>query len=394
MLGIFSKTDGNGKIVCMDKNELDLFYNTFIRGTNNDFFKRNCKIDRIKKNVVLNLIPKCFDTWMLLDKCTNKVGFTFNPVDLCPENIIMKSYILIFEGAADILLKSSSCFKLLDVKKKYNTVTDFVKLDFKIKRKAVDNVRLSFFLDNIAKLITKTTLVVCWKDINGNEESPGVSSYANMIKEELLMRHVNPSLFHVTYYGATDNKSTNRYKDMEQIILAGDWNLPSTEAAKIRKAYGTKTDLYAQKDWFFSQLITRIGIRKHIKGERYTVFYTDDFNPDFISRMDSYFNRNKIDARNPIRHDDWKIRLESLNIRKNIKEEIIALAGNDDKMQKAIIQGNEYKKKVTFSFLDMLGIKRYDRKRQRYKPLIENLGKLGITLDIISEQDKDNTKVA
>ncbi len=394
LLGIFSKTDGNGKIVCMDKNELDLFYNTFIRGTNNDFFKRNCKIDRIKKNVVLNLIPKCFDTWMLLDKCTNKVGFTFNPVDLCPENIIMKSYILIFEGAADILLKSSSCFKLLDVKKKYNTVTDFVKLDFKIKRKAVDNVKLSFFLDNIAKLITKTTLVVCWKDINGNEESPGVSSYANMIKEELLMRHVNPSLFHVTYYGATDNKSTNRYKDMEQIILAGDWNLPSTEAAKIRKAYGTKTDLYAQKDWFFSQLITRIGIRKHIKGERYTVFYTDDFNPDFISRMDSYFNRNKIDARNPIRHDDWKIRLESLNIRKNIKEEIIALAGNDDKMQKAIIQGNEYKKKVTFSFLDMLGIKRYDRKRQRYKPLIENLGKLGITLDIISEQDKDNTKVA
>lgn len=394
LLGIFSKTDGNGKIVCMDKNELDLFYNTFIRGTNNDFFKRNCKIDRIKKNVVLNLIPKCFDTWMLLDKCTNKVGFTFNPVDLCPENIIMKSYILIFEGAADILLKSSSCFKLLDVKKKYNTVTDFVKLDFKIKRKAVDNVRLSFFLDNIAKLITKTTLVVCWKDINGNEESPGVSSYANMIKEELLMRHVNPSLFHVTYYGATDNKSTNRYKDMEQIILAGDWNLPSTEAAKIRKAYGTKTDLYAQKDWFFSQLITRIGIRKHIKGERYTVFYTDDFNPDFILRMDSYFNRNKIDARNPIRHDDWKIRLESLNIRKNIKEEIIALAGNDDKMQKAIIQGNEYKKKVTFSFLDMLGIKRYDRKRQRYKPLIENLGKLGITLDIISEQDKDNTKVA
>ena len=394
LLGIFSKTDGNGKIVCMDKNELDLFYNTFIRGTNNDFFKRNCKIDRIKKNVVLNLIPKCFDTWMLLDKCTNKVGFTFNPVDLCPENIIMKSYILIFEGAADILLKSSSCFKLLDVKKKYNTVTDFVNFYFNIKRKAVDNVRLSFFLDNIAKLITKTTLVVCWKDINGNEESPGVSSYANMIREELLMRHVNPSLFHVTYYGATDNKSTNRYKDMEQIILAGDWNLPSTEATKIRKAYGTKTDLYAQKDWFFSQLITRIGIRKHIKGERYTVFYTDDFNPDFISRMDSYFNRNKIDARNPIRHEDWKIRLESLNIRKNIKEEIIALAGNDDKMQKAIIQGNEYKKKVTFSFLDMLGIKRYDRKRQRYKPLIENLGKLGITLDIISEQDKDNTKVA
>lgn len=45
--------------------------------------------------------------------------------------------------------------------------------------------------------------------------------------------------------------------------------------------------------WFFSQLITRIGIRKHIEGgERYTVLYTDDFNPDFISRIDSHFNKN------------------------------------------------------------------------------------------------------
>ena len=110
--------------------------------------------------------------------------------------------------------------------------------------------------------------------------------------------------------------------------------------------------------------------------------------------MDSYFNRNKIESRNPIKHEDWRIKLESLNIRKNIKEEIILLAGSDDKMQRAIIQGKEYKKDVTFDFLDLLGITRHDRKRQRYKPLIDNLEKLGITLDIISEQGKDNTKVA
>ena len=60
------------------------------------------------------------------------------------------------------------------------------------------------------------------------------------------------------------------------------------------------------------------------------------------------------------------------------------LAGSDDKMQKAIIQGKEYKMEVTFDFLELLGITRHDRKRQKYKPLIENLGKLGITLDIIS----------
>ena len=188
--------------------------------------------------------------------------------------------------------------------------------------------------------------------------------------------------------------SPNKYRDMEQIILCGDWNLPNTEAAKIRKAYGTKTDSQAHKDWFFSQLITRIGIRKHIEGERYTVFYTDDFNPDFISRMDSYFNRNKIESRNPIKHEDWRIKLESLNIRKNIKEEIILLAGSDEKMQRAIIQDKEYKKDVTFDFLDMLGITRHDRKRLKYKVLMDNLKRLGITLNIISEQDKDNKNAA
>lgn len=394
LLGVFGKTDGDGKIVCKDKDELDLFYDAFIRGTANDFFKRDCKVDRIKRNVVLNLIPKCFDAWMLSDKDAKKVGITFNPVDLCPVNIKMKNYILVFEGAADILLKGSSCFRLLDVKEKYNTVTDFARLEFGLKRKAVDEVRLSSFLDNIAKLIIKPTLVVCWKDINGEDESPGISSYADRIRKELLERNVSPSLFHVTYYGATDNKSTNLYKDMEQIILAGDWNLPNTEAAKIRKAYGTRTDSQAHKDWYFSQLITRIGIRKHIEGERYTVFYTDDFNPDFISRMDSYFNKNKIEARNTIKHEDWRTRLEGLNIRKNVKEEIILLAGSDDKMKEAIVQGKEYKKDVTFDFLDMLGITRHDRKRLKYKVLIDNLKRLGITLEIISGNDKDRTKAA
>ena len=394
LLGVFGKTDGNGKIVSKDRDELDLFYDAFIRGTDNDFFKRNCKIDRIKRNVVLNLIPKCFDSWMLSDKETSKVGITFNPVDLCPDNVTMKNYILVFEGAADILLRGSSCFRLLDVKEKYNSVTDFTKLEFGVKRKAVDNEKLNSFLDYIARLITKSTLVVCWKDINGKEENPGVSSYAAMIRDELLRRNVPPSLFNVTYYGATDNKSTNKYRDMEQIILAGDWNLPNTEAAKIRKAYGTKTDSQAHKDWFFSQLITRIGIRKHIEGERYIVFYTNDFNPDFISRMDSYFNRNKVESRNPIKHEDWRIKLESLNIRKNIKEEIILLAGSDEKMKEAIVQGKEYKKDVTFDFLDMLGITRHDRKRLKYKVLMDNLKRLGITLNIISEQGKDDKNAA
>ena len=83
-----------------------------------------------------------------------------------------------------------------------------------------------------------------------------------------------------------------------------------------------------------------------------------------------------------------------MKLRSNIKEEIILLAGSDDKMQKAIIQGKEYNKDVTFDFLELLGITRHDRKRLKYKVLMDNLKRLGITLNIISEHDKDNKNAA
>jgi len=199
----------------------------------------------------------------------------------------------------------------------------------------------------------------------------------------LVAEGVGPDLFTVTYYGATDNKSTNSYRDARQIILCGDWNLPNTESAKIRRAYGTSTDSHSQKDWYFSQLITRIGIRKHIEGERYTVWYTDDFDGRFIERMDAYFNENRVADRKSVSNTDWEKRLEGMRIRSNIKEEIRLLARYDKDMQKAITMDDEYTKEVTFAYLEeILGIKRSARERRYYRKLIETLGKLGITLVI------------
>ena len=189
-------------------------------------------------------------------------------------------------------------------------------------------------------------------------------------------------MFTVTYYGATDNKSTNSYRDVEQIFLCGDWNLPNTESAKIRRAYGTTTDPHSQKDWYFSQLITRIGIRKHIEGEVYTVWYTDDFDERFIERMDAYFNENRVVDRKSVSHNDWEKRLEGMKIRSNLKDEIILLARYDKDMQKAITMDDEYTKEVTFVYLEMIGIKRYVRERRKYDRPVETLSKLKITLVI------------
>ena len=385
ILGVFSKMDGEGKITCMDKDGISAFYDMFIRNTKMDFFNDTYKINRIKRDVVLGLVPKYYDSWMVDEG--QKVGITFNPVDICPDNVAIKTHVLIFEGAGNILFKGSSCFKLLDVKEKYNTVTEFKQVEFGLKRNRLDNDKFSSFLDDVAKLIDKPSLVVCWKDVNGNDEGPGISSYAERVRNGLLERKVNPEIFSVTYYGASDNKSTNQYRDMKQIILCGDWSLPNTEAAKIRKAYGTKADSQDLKMWYFAQLITRIGIRKHIKGDRYTVFYTADFDITFINRLDSYFNKNKLIPISPVIHEDWKVKLEGMKIRSNIKSEIITLAGSDGKMQQAIVQGKGFRKEVTFDFLDMLGIRRILHEKQRYNTLVETLKKIGITLVILSSRD-------
>ena len=383
LLGIFGKTDEDGRIVSKDKAEIEKYYDSFIRNTKLDFFNDTYKINRIKRDVVLGLVPKYYDSWMVEEG--QKVGITFNPVDICPDNVDIKTHVLIFEGAGNILFKGSSCFKLLDVKEKYNTVTEFKQVEFGLKRNRLDNDKFSSFLDGIVKLIDKPSLVVCWKDVNGNDEGPGISSYAERVRNGLLERKVNTEMFSVTYYGASDNKSTNQYRDMRQIILCGDWSLPNTEAAKIRKAYGTKADSQDLKMWYFTQLITRIGIRKHIKGDRYTVFYTADFENCFIERLDSYFNKNKLIPISPVIHEDWKVKLDGMKIRSNIKSEIITLAGSDDKMQQAIVQGKEFRKEVTFELLDMLGIKRSRNEKDKYKALINVLKSIRILLDIVPE---------
>ena len=380
MLGIFGKTDENGNIVCKPPEELGRYYDLFIRGGRNDLFNQAYRINRMKCDVVLRLIPKYYGSWVMSD--TDKVGITFYPVDLCPGGMTISTHILIFEGAGNILFRGSTRFTLLDTESKYNTVTDFKRMDFGLSRKCFDEAGFGTFVKRIGRLIDKPSLIVCWKDINGDDDGPGKSGYAERFKRLLVAEGVDPGLFTVTYYGATDNKSTNSYRDVEQILLCGDWNLPNTESAKIRRAYGTSTDPHSQKDWYFSQLITRIGIRKHIEGEVYTVWYTDDFDERFIERMDAYFNENRVIGKASVSHNDWEKRLEGMKIRSNIKEEIRLMARYDKDMQRAITMDSEYTKEVTFAYLEMIGIKRYVRERRKYDRLLETLNKLKITLVI------------
>lgn len=381
MMGNFTDIDNEGKTRSKKPEDIERFYDLFVKGTSSEIFNTKYRIGRIKKQVALNLIPGYYDSWSISGK--KELSISFYPVDLCPDNTSINTHILIFEGVGDILFKDIRNYKLLDTSEKYNTVVDFQKLEFGITRKNHNDSLFERVMTKVAGLITEPTLIISWKEVNDEKSDSGNSGYRERIRNALLGRNVDCSLFHVTYYGANDNKSTNCFRDYKQIVLLGDWNLPNTESSKIRRAYGMTTDTKDYKDWFFIQLISRIGIRKHIKGESYKVIYTDDFDFWFIERMTRYFNDNQIIRKYSLTNNDWEKKIEEMKIRKNVKEEIIKLIGSDNNLQNAIIQGKEYSINVGFDYLESIGIKRDRRERGKYSTLIETLKKIGIELNII-----------
>lgn len=381
MMGNFTDIDNEGKTRSKKPEDIERFYDRFIKGTSSEIFNTKYRIGRIKKQVALNLIPDYYDSWSISGK--KELSISFYPVDLCPDNTTINTHILIFEGVGDILFKDIRNYKLLDTSEKYNTVVDFQKLEFGITRKNHNDSLFEGVMTKVAGLITEPTLIISWKEVNDEKSDSGNSGYRERIRNALLGRNVDCSLFHVTYYGANDNKSTNCFKDYKQIVLLGDWNLPNTESSKIRRAYGMTTDTQDYKDWFFIQLISRIGIRKHIKGESYKVIYTDDFDFWFIERMTRYFNDNQIIRKYSLTNNDWKKKIEEMKIRKNVKEEIIKLIGSDNNLQNTITLGQEYSINVGFDYLENIGIKRDRRERGKYSTLIETLKKIGIELNIL-----------
>src|SRR5699024_1464845 len=110
---------------------------------------------------------------------------------------------LIYEGAGDLFLKNSKNFKLLDVEHKYNSITEFKKIEFGITREGKqDEDKFNSFMDRVSELIVKSSLVVCWKDVNGEKSESGKSEYMEKVRSELLKRDVNSSFLHLTYYGS------------------------------------------------------------------------------------------------------------------------------------------------------------------------------------------------
>lgn len=378
--------ENNGKWQCKSLKSMYHYYNHFVEDTDDDLFKTNNKLNAMKKETVLNCIPKYFDYWLAL-KNAKSYSINFYPKDLIQPG--MKTHVLIYEGAGDLLLSTSKAFNLIDISTKYNSTVNFISFEFNQKRKDKDYPETEDFdvyISNLAGMVRKhtRTLVVVWKywgKMKDADEGCGISEYTQLIEEKLLEKGLVHSQFEVIYYGSSQSKSTNDYRDCDAMVLCGKWGIPPSKTRQLREAYLIETTEEEHNLWYFAQLITRIGIRNH-DGGSYHIYYSNDYNTSFIQKLDDYFNKNQFSHnRQIVAGRDWIDKLNEMNIRKNLKEDIGRLREHDNNISTAIVDGNGYDLKITLDEIFKL-IPRHEKKRLKYRKLSDALSLFKVNLVI------------
>lgn len=388
ILGCFSEQGQDGSWILRDKEYMESVYKEFIEGTGNDPFpNKGFEIGKIKRQVIMSMIPKLYPQW--LASRDEDMTITFTPAMLKTDTT--NTHVLVFEGAGDILFSGSRNYQLLDIKSKYNSTVDFIPFDFHLKRRGAVPSRDEFhtFITSLVQTITMTasaghkTLVVTWMN-QGQTSASGDTGFVDMVKQSLGRYKTIRGCYAVTYYGNSDTKSTNDYRDYQCIILAGIWGLPNTETSKFRCWYGVDTSSNAHNLWYFSQLLSRIGIRKH-DGKRYTVYYSNDYSLNFINQLNQYFNSNKLvrSTSDVAKYPDWlDVIVRRVKMKRGCIISLIRLIqGYDEKIGDAIREGRSYS--FGISVTDLMKVtERKSNKRREYEFLKKELVKVGIVMNI------------
>lgn len=382
VLGVFSNGN-NGKFQCKSMPDMKEYYRKFIEGGDWDFCKGDTKVDKLKRETIITLISRYYSQWITGKE--KKFDIHFYPADLIVPKMI--PHVLIYEGVGDALFKNTNSFSLLDIPQKYNSTVSFQEFDFKFTRtNKPSDTDYNYFVFKIYSMfssISGKTLIVIWKDFSNDDlkSTTNESEWVNRLKDELIEMGLNQNLFSVTYYGASNTKSTNEFRDYENIILCGNWDLPQATSAKFRKAYKSQTTQDEYKFWYYVQLITRIGIRNH-NGGLYTVYHSSDLHSDFITALREYLNLNKLNIlprKTPI--PLWQIEVKSKKYRADIGKIIVHYPD----LENAIIShDSNFSLDITLDKISsVLGKTNRKQEMKTFKPLIRFLkNNFGITLNI------------
>lgn len=388
-LSSFCTTDPSGNWRCYTSSEIRNIYNRFFKGDSlSPFPKSNTAIAEIKRNVIFSMMPEYFDRW--INSKDDVLDISFTPLHLSEQNV--NTHIIVLEGAGNVLFENSDYYKLIDIEKKYNCRVQFTPFQFMLKRRE-DNFDNNSFNNFIAwcydhllnnQKMGKRTLVVVWKNFGKKTVDSKNTDYYDMVVNELSKNpYLLDSSYKVIYYGSSESKSTNEFRDFNEIILAGKWSLPNTDTLKFKTSFGVEINNERHRLWAFVQLLCRIGIRLH-DGKDYSVYYSSDFSENFICSLKDYLDNKEL---TPLQVQDSNIpdwlesRFDRAKIRNHHRFEIIELCGHNDLILDALQRESSYQPKIPLDILFEI-ISRDRKKRDRYKKLLDALRKLGIKMEI------------
>lgn len=362
---------------CCSPSEVEAIYKAFIRGDRKmDYNAGDTRLAHIKNEVVIGEIPRRFNSWMAQKEKLYTIQYY--PSDLI--QLGMTSHVLIYEGAGDILIGQGSRFKLLDLPQKYNADVEFHYLSFSLARKKKpDDKAYADFVSSIRTILSSVvgkTLIVVWKDFKGgglcdNSQSLNVDK----LQQALEAAGVIPGTYSITYYGASDTKSTNAYRDYSNIILAGRWGLGGSVIENLKRAFDCQTACMENyMMWYYVQLLCRVGIRMG-NGGKFHVFYSTDHTNEFIYRLSVYFNQNifipmKVKANTPL----WAlITRQYIKRGQGYLKDIKALIAHDTGLKDAIERGQSYRYNIPLK--DLASICPRKKKQIRKDNYQRGLGK-------------------
>ena len=385
--------------------DLKYWFDTRFKNTEMDIPETN-KLQKLKRDSIISLISKCENVHNPLKSSSISGEYKLNyyPIDLIHSN--MKTMVIVWEGAGDILFQiqrdPNRCFQRIDTtQRNYDSNVQFLEFPHSQIRTDYEYIKSPEFenyIFRLAELIKQhnKTLVVVWQNV-GYLVSGGefINNYYDFIREK-LNNYIPYELgkYEVTYYGAANTKSTNEFVDFDTIVLCGDWNvwdnLPIEEKDKLGKAYNINLIEGTIKLWYFVQLISRIGIRKH-QGGIYNVYFTSQISMDFVNELSLYFNNNLVVFSNNRIIDTVRTKLENVKrLQERTINQIITLTKEyDPTIGTAIINDNmEYCCTITLNnihrLLDTDPNHPIRKEKDRFDRTIgKNLEKFGVILNIV-----------
>lgn len=382
-LAMFSERDDYGYWRCKSKDEVMQYYDEFYRPCSDNPFplRDGSRLRTERLNMAIDKTIGNFTNWI----CSNRTEFQiFNsPADLsCPG---MKTRVVIFEGAGDILFRGVNKFTLVDdIVCKYNCNISFEAFPFSVKRKGslTNNTEIPDFVGYLKKMLAfneacgKRTLVVVWKSLKADSGEEDISYY-EYIKEQLLKTNVSTASYTVIYYGSSKSKSTNEFCEYTDIMLCGKWCVQATE---FNRYYGTCLKPQDYQLWAFIQLISRIRVRQHNFGSC-NVWYSSDFDNYFIGMLERYFNNQPIYPQVDYETDVINRRLDDADIPNNFRDKILKLADSIPKLKDDLVNGRKELLYISLAKLNQITGKKASRKRD-YAYYEMYLSYVGITLKI------------